>query len=432
MRKTTKKVIKNKFDYKMAETLARIFCTKEEIADIMDVTVEALDADDKFLKIYRKSIAGGKAKIREKELVLVELDMLDRAGTQDFYRSFAYACINKKAYNTANADIYLYRQFKSRRTEITGHPFMKLLSSRNSYGQSFKEMLFLSSVNCDLNGNAYLLVNRVEFLGKRLPVEFVPLPAKYVTPRLDSQNALVDHYLYEAGGATLKVKPADIIKFKIPHPESNIYSFAPVSAFNFTLDIEYLQSRYQRRFFDNDGSPGFVISLPKELRDETFERYKKQYKENHTGVDNARNPLILDSGATVTELGRTQKEMDFTSSRKQILEEIMLVLDVSKQVMNIFEDSNFNNSRNALMTWIKNTIEPYANMVFNEQLTAFVQDNYDEKLITAMEYDVTDVDLQLKEIDLFAKHQLATKNELRRVRNWDDYDDTRANDLFYK
>jgi len=56
----------------MAETLARIFCTKEEIADIMDVTVEALDADDKFLKIYRKSIAGGKAKIREKELVLVE------------------------------------------------------------------------------------------------------------------------------------------------------------------------------------------------------------------------------------------------------------------------------------------------------------------------------------------------------------------------
>jgi hypothetical protein len=72
MRKTTKKVIKNKFDYKMAESLAKIFCTKEEIADIMDVAAEALEADDKFQKIYRKSIAEAKAKIRERELVLVE------------------------------------------------------------------------------------------------------------------------------------------------------------------------------------------------------------------------------------------------------------------------------------------------------------------------------------------------------------------------
>ncbi len=363
---------------------------------------------------------------------LVGMNLLDCIGTQDYYKSFAYACINKKAYNVANANLYLYRQFKSKRTEITEHPFLKLLHSRNSYGQSFKEMLFLASVNCDLKGNAYLLVNRVEFLGKRLPVELVPLPAKFVTPKLNSQNTAVDYYLYEAGGKTLKINPQDIIRFKLPHPESNIYSFAPVSAFNFTLDIEYLQSRYQRRFFDNDGTPGFVISLPKELRDETFERYKKQYKENHAGVDNAKNPLILDSGATVKEISSSQKEMDFINSRKQILEEIMLILDVSKQVMNIFEDSNYNNSRNALMAWIQNSIEPYANMVFNEQLTAFAHDNYDEKLITCMEYEVTDVDLQLKEIDLFAKHGLATKNELRHVRNWDDYNDKRANDLFYK
>jgi HK97 family phage portal protein len=363
---------------------------------------------------------------------LLGYDLLDRLGTQDYYKSFAYACINKKAYNLANAEIYLYRQFKSKRTEIPEHPFLKLLRSRNSYGQSFKEMLFLASVNCDLNGSAYLLVSKVEFLGRRLPVEFVPLPARFVTPVLDSQNLRVEHFLYESGEKSIKINPADIIRFKLPHPESNIYSIAPVSAFNFTLDIEYLQSRYQRRFFDNDGTPGFVISLPKELRDETFERYKKQYKENYSGVDNARNPLILDSGASVTEISRTQKEMDFTNSRKQILEEIMLILDVSKQVMNIFEDSNYSNSRNALMAWIKNSIEPYANMVFNEQLTAFAHDNYDEKLITKMEYDITDAELQLKEIDLFAQHGLATKNELRRVRNRDDYDDKRANDLFYK
>ena len=110
----------------------------------------------------------------------------------------------------------------------------------------------------------------------------------------------------------------------------------------------------------------------------------------------------------------------------------MLILDVSKQVMNIFQDSNYSNSASALMAWIKNTIEPYANMVFNEQLTAFVHDNYDTKLITSMEYEISDVDTQLKEIDLFARHRLATKNELRRIRNWDDFEDKRADELFIK
>ena len=50
---------------------------------------------------------------------LVGMNLLDCIGTQDYYKSFAYACINKKAYNVANANLYLYRQFKSKRTEIT-------------------------------------------------------------------------------------------------------------------------------------------------------------------------------------------------------------------------------------------------------------------------------------------------------------------------
>ncbi len=72
MRKTTSKVIKKKFDYDLAAALARIFCTKEEIADIMEIAPEVLEADDKFLKIYRKSIAEGKSKIRGKQFVMVE------------------------------------------------------------------------------------------------------------------------------------------------------------------------------------------------------------------------------------------------------------------------------------------------------------------------------------------------------------------------
>lgn len=70
----TKKIIKEKFDYEMAAALAGIFCTKEEIADILEIDPEVLGTDDQFLKIYRKSIAEAKTRIRKKELELIDED----------------------------------------------------------------------------------------------------------------------------------------------------------------------------------------------------------------------------------------------------------------------------------------------------------------------------------------------------------------------
>lgn len=363
---------------------------------------------------------------------LLGIGLYDLASAKSYYKSFAYACINKKAYNLSKAKIYLYRQFKSKKTEQPpDHPFLKLINAQNGYKQSFREMLFSSAINCDMYGNAYLLVNYIN-MGPfgRLPASFTPLPARYVTPHLDSQNEMIEYYYYTGGGTQKKYMPDEIIRFKVPSPDSNLFGHAPVSAFNFTLDIEYLQSRYQRKFFDNDATPGFVLSAKTNLSDESYARLEAQYNARHAGVDNARRPLITEGDMTVTEVGLDQKEMDFVQSRKQILDEVMLILDVSKQVMHIFEDSNYNNSQNALMSWVKNTLEPYASMVFNEKLTAFVYDNYDKKLITSMEFDLTNDELELREIELFSKEKLATKNELRELRGWDTFDDPRADELF--
>jgi HK97 family phage portal protein len=362
---------------------------------------------------------------------ILGLDSFDYLSTYNTYRSFAYACINKKALNLSKADITLFKGFQKTRSEQPiNHPFYKLLKSPNSYGQTFKHILWLSSANCDIEGWAYVKINTVQTpfttLGLRglTPVELIPLPAKYVQPKWNSQNSQIEYYIY----GTEKIMPEQMIRFPIPNPFSNLLPNAPSKAFNFTLDIDMLQSRARKVFFNNDARPTLAVKLKEGLEKEEFDDYYEKINRRQSGVNNNGRIMLIDKDGEISALNGNARELDYVNSREQIIQEIEYILDVNDLVMGRFQKAGLN-QRMALISWIENSLAPYAEMVFNEPLSRFVYDYYDKKLFTEMEFDTTDPELQLKEIDMFATHDLATKNELRRVRNWDDYPDKRADEL---
>lgn len=332
------------------------------------------------------------------------LGLYDFNYTRNYYRSFAYACINKKALNVSKASIYLYRQYKSKKTEVKDHAFLKLIRSQNSYGQSFKTILFTSSANCDINGWAYIQVITLQTPftslgnGGKTPVELIPLPAKNVTPVFDSQNSMVLYYRY----GNKKLMPDEVIAFKVPNPESNLEANPPVRAFNFTLEVDYFMGKSRKSFFENDARPTLSVNFPTKLDKDVFDAYVEKFNGRYAGPNNNGKVMVSDNGAVINALNTTGRELDYVNSRQQILDEMMLILDVNAQVMGVFKDSNYNNSKNALTGWMENTIIPYSEMVFNEPLTAFVQRYYDPKLITVMEYALGyDRDAQLKALDYY-------------------------------
>ncbi len=372
---------------------------------------------------------------------LLSTGLFDHVGTENYYRSFVFAILNKIAMNVAVGKIELYRKFKSKQTKITDHPFLNLLQSRNNIGQSIEQMLYLAVLNAKLFGFGCLLVNRVtsglNFLNN-IPVEFVHLPAKFVQPVYNSDGTNFTSFRFNGSFGVGGVKQFDIpleniIYFKEMNPLSNLLGYSPIKAFNFTLDIDLMQSSYQYNGMKNDGLPNFVIQLPGKLNDPAYERYKKRYDEIHSGVKNARRPLILDNDAKAQAIHINAKEMDFVNSRKMIVDEILFMLDMPKQVMGQFEGSNYNNSRNALLFWIENTITPYAAIVFNSMLTKFVQDNYDKKLITSIEYPIGDPEIQIKLATQLRNFNIISTNEARQLApsNLEDIDDARADDVFY-
>ena len=59
---------KKRISYVNVKKLAELFCTAEEIADILEIEPEQLKADEKFQSLYRITLAHAKSKLRKLQI----------------------------------------------------------------------------------------------------------------------------------------------------------------------------------------------------------------------------------------------------------------------------------------------------------------------------------------------------------------------------
>jgi HK97 family phage portal protein len=178
-----------------------------------------------------------------------------------YYRSFAYSCINARAENVAKAEVYLYEQNGKKLKERIHHPFLDLMKSVNIYGQTFRDILYLTVVHLDLFGNAYgyIVRNRLN-----MPEEILLLNPERVRMEF-SRDYSAFVYKYNDRGKEITYTSDEIIHFRLPDPLSNFKGKATISALVDTLLSDYYQSRYQSNFYRNDARPGFFLEYVIEL-----------------------------------------------------------------------------------------------------------------------------------------------------------------------
>ena len=63
---------KIEIDYNLCETLAKIQCTQEEIANVLGVSTRTLQRDEEFCRIYKKGMEQGKMSIRRQQFKSAE------------------------------------------------------------------------------------------------------------------------------------------------------------------------------------------------------------------------------------------------------------------------------------------------------------------------------------------------------------------------
>ena len=342
-----------------------------------------------------------------------------------YYRSFAYSCINARAENVAKAEVYLYEQNGKKLKERIHHPFLDLMKSVNIYGQTFRDILYLTIVHLDLFGNAYgyIVRNRLN-----MPEEILLLNPERVRMEF-SRDSSGFVYKYNDRGKEITYTSDEIIHFRLPDPLSNFKGKATISALVDTLLSDYYQSRYQSNFYRNDARPGFFLETEKKLSDDIFDRLREQWEQRFKGPEKSGRMTILEGGIKRSKYQDNPKEVDYIKSRLAVRDEVFSIFRVPKVIMAITDQVNYANAYASLQSFTVNTILPLSNFIFTPY-DNFIKKNYNKKFDLKWEFPTAeDEKTRIQCERMLLETGTVTRNEIRQQRNYEPSLDPRADEL---
>ncbi len=274
-------------------------------------------------------------------------------------RGWVYACITKIAEEVSTIDIHLYRvKGKDRTTweELDSHELLDTLNSPNDTMPRF-ELFQLWSMHDDLTGNAYWLLDGVDKEGQQ-PKGIIPLNPRYLKPIVTAKK-IVRYDYCEDQAKTEQYQPFQVIHFRRPNPSDLRMGLGPTEAAADSIDADNWAREWNRRFFQNGGSPGLILETT-QTNERLVKLLRQSFDDRHAGVSKSHRTAVLPPGVKVANPGFAQKDMDFSELRRQMRDEILAHFGVPGVVLGLGLGETINRASAETLEYVfsKRTIRP--------------------------------------------------------------------------
>lgn len=214
----------------------------------------------------------------------------------------------------------------------------------------------LMTYNLFLSGNALATVIRVQ----DVPVELWPQDVRYHKP-IKSRVEFISGYQQKIPGATERtIKARDMLHFMFVDPADPYWGRSPMKAAMDTIQTDNAARDWNKVAMANRAVSDGVFTAPGALTAKQYDELRARIREQHQGVDAAREPWLLSNGTTWTPMDRTPVEMDFINSRKHGREEICAIYRVPPPMIGIYEKATLNNAFTGRRIFWEDTAEPLA------------------------------------------------------------------------
>lgn len=307
------------------------------------------------------------------------------------------------AANTAIADpcaaveLKLYRKKKDGdREEVTDGPALELMDLMDApnlahTGEQLRQLHF---TYMNLVGESYVLM--LKNGEPYVPAKGILPDALQILPSHQCQFILGDTYTKSSiKFGQVKYPITAFIRDINPDPNNPYLGRSVIAAAAATIDTDEQMKEWNRRFFANNARPSLVFSSKEGLDDESYERWRKQFLDEHTGTENAYKPLLIEGG-DVKNVMMSQSDLDFLESRKFSKDEILAMFRVSPGILGMTENVNRANMDAAFYLHAVINVLPRVRQ-FVKQLNATLVQVYDPSLELDFENPVPeDVDAKLK------------------------------------
>lgn len=170
-----------------------------------------------------------------------------------------------------------------------------------------------TTTSMGLFGEAWwLTISRDTTTGRPSALEV--LHPSFVTMEVTPNAAKLKTIWYGMGSKRVELTPADLIhipRLILPGDRSGVN---PIKSESPMFAIAIAAVQYSQMWFAQGATPSYVLSTPQRLGDEEIDRIFEKLLLEHSGLNKAHTPLILDSGVEpkTTQIDPTKSQMNET------------------------------------------------------------------------------------------------------------------------
>lgn len=310
-------------------------------------------------------LAGGYKKIaKEKAMQVIE--------------GWVYACVRAIAEELANMKFRLYQVKKDgTNEEIFEHELLDLLDGVNPF-QSGYELKYLTSAHLEAVGNSYWLLDGVKSETDK-PTAIYMLDPVHVRIARAPSPIFIAGYKYTEKAKVTTYQPYEILHLKYPDPSDPIEGVGTIQSLAQWIDSDNYATEFNRRFFLNGAKIGGLLESENALTSVQIEQLRHSFENVYKGWENAYKVAILPKGTKYSEMGTSQKDMDFTNLQTMMRDKILAGFRVPKTVLGITEDVNRANAEATNYVFALRTIKPKMQLIVS-YLNEFLVPRYGDDL----------------------------------------------------
>lgn len=302
--------------------------------------------------------------------------------------------------------------------EVLHDPFLDLIE-RPNYLQTQKEFWKLAVAYYLLAGETFWYMERDG--QKRLPTAMINMRPDHVEIVFSADKTQIVAYEFrQSNGTILKLAPEDVLHIKNIDPVNPARGIGVVRPATQRIITEKEAAKYQSDTFKNQGRPDIAVFTDGELTDETAEEARERWNKIYGGQSKKGAGFFGGNVKDIKILNVSPKEMDGIQSMHFLRDDILAALRIPKQMIDT--DVNYNNSRVAYATFVRQACEPvldaFLDVINNKWLT-----DADEDKFLIYETEVGEDRDQLRQEAVETKKAgIISQNEARDLLGWPSVD----------
>lgn len=264
--------------------------------------------------------------------------------------SAVWACVRILSETVGTLPIHLYKRTSSGREREDLHPCNLIIQTPNGYSNRFDLMHHLM-VSVALWGNGYARVFRDKF---HRPERLKFYHPANVEPVLNDNDVL----FYRIGSTGEMLDSDDMIHLR--GLSTNGYKGkSPIAVHRDNLSLTMATQIYGEKFFNQGGNMSGVFKYPSTLKDEQYNRLRKQLIESTTGLHNAHVPMLLEGGMDYERISIPPEDAQFISTRKFQKTEIATIYGIPPHMIADLDRATNNNIEHQGMEFVQYCLLPY-------------------------------------------------------------------------